>query len=181
MAASADTDSLMWSTWLPNGFAREMADACQGVAGALAVFAWLSRWFIAASTVVPFAFWAFADSHSALVAARGLLGGWGFLFVASVFLLGSVAIVGPLIPREYRVDRVGISIRNNSMQDWSRALTLAWTEIIEIGVVRLVGRVAFLRVRTAKHCRRIRIPNGVDLNAVAVLIERLHGKRLVQS
>jgi len=176
-----EIDSLSWHTWLPNGFLCEMSDSCKSAAGALAAITWALRWFIAASIAIPFGFWAFADSHSASVAIRALLGGWGFLFAASVFLFGSVAVLGPLIPREYRIDRIGISIRNNSKQDWSRAVTLAWTEIIEIGLVRPAGRVAYLRVRTAEHCRRIRIPKGIDLNAVTVLIERLHGKSLVES
>jgi hypothetical protein len=177
---STEIDSLTWHTLLPNGFLCEMADSCKLAAGVLATITWALRWFIAASIAIPFGIWAFADHHSASVAARGLLGGWGFLFAASVLLLGCAAILGPLIPKEYCIHRNGISIRNHSRQDWSRALTLAWTEITEISVVRPAGRVAYLRLRTAENRRRMQVPKGIDLGEVTALIERLHGKSLDQ-
>jgi hypothetical protein len=125
-----------------------------------------------------------ADKHSAWVAARGLLLGFEIFGSFALFFAVSLAML-PLLPQDFRIDCKGISNRDSSRQDWSTALFLPWREITAVAVERPAFRVPCLKLQTSDLAHKIRfptairVPTSVDMKELTTLIERFHGKAVV--
>jgi hypothetical protein len=184
MPPSTETDALTWKKCIPDGLVLGMVDAGKGAVGVAAALVWALRWFIVASVAAPIAFWAFADGHSAWMAARGLLLGWAILGSFVLWFALSLAML-PLLPQEFRIDEKGFSTRSSSREDWPTALSLPWAEITAITLVRREARVPYLNL-TSESAQRIRFPTriqvsaSVDLTQLTALVERFHAKPVDQ-